>query len=101
MLRAFVVERISGVKRSSTPFPEGPFKNSYAGCLSDQAVRPPAWLMTLKMLLTRTESCGYTGVQPLAGLNGSDWGLIPPAFTALVLWSMVLSLTTAVPSVPH
>ena len=38
--------------------PDGPFVNSYARCLSDQAVRPPASRMTSKIVLVRRNSCG-------------------------------------------
>ena len=43
---------ISGVKKSSTPLPDGPSNIWYAGCLSDQAVRSPASCATLKIVLT-------------------------------------------------
>jgi hypothetical protein len=43
---------ISGVKKSSTPSPDGPSNIWYAGCLSDHAVRSPASCATLKIVLT-------------------------------------------------
>src|SRR5690349_390418 len=49
---------------------------AYAGCLSDHAVTPPAWWITVKMLLARTNSHGKTGAQSLAGSWGSFRGSI-------------------------
>ena len=52
---------ISGVYRSSTPFPEGPLTRSYAGCLSAHAVCPPLALTTSKIVLVRNALCENPG----------------------------------------
>ena len=44
---------ISGANRSWIPVPDGPLRMSYATCLSDQAVRRPAWRATSKTVFTR------------------------------------------------
>ncbi len=38
------------------PLPEGPFGRSYAGCLSDHAVCPPAARITSNTVLVRMKS---------------------------------------------
>src|ERR1700722_10259681 len=64
------IELISGDHRSLTPSPLGPLVKSYEGCLSDQAVYPPAFLTTLKIVFARMKLCGYTGAQPFFGSRG-------------------------------
>ena len=75
---------ISGVYRSWRPVPDGPLRNSYAGCLSDHAVRPPAVLINSNTLLILGNWCGATVlVQPAAGSRGSFAGLIAAPAKAL------------------
>src|SRR6478752_971727 len=57
------------------PLPDGPLRISYAGCLSDHAVRSPALCATLKTVFTLRYECGYTRVH-VTGSIGSASGLI-------------------------
>src|SRR5215470_9693063 len=66
---------ISGVKKSWTPVPDGPASTSYAGCLSDQAVRRPCCLATSKIVFTWRYWLGRIGLQ-VPALTGRAAGLM-------------------------
>src|SRR5215472_15934076 len=78
---------ISGVKKSWTPLPDGPFSTSYAGCLSDHAVRSPCCLATSKTVFTFRYWLGRIGWQ-VAALTGRAAGLI--TFTGLLVMCRML-----------
>src|SRR5246127_5931340 len=89
---------ISGVKRSSTPLPDGPLTMSYAGCLSAQAVRPCSDLTTSKMVLLRIASCGNNRTHfPFTMWFGSIVGSILFCETPLMYLSMDSSKTFMFP----
>src|SRR5215469_7176933 len=78
---------ISGVKKSSTPLPDGPSNIWYAGCLSDQAVRSPWLCATLKIVLTSRYWLGVIGLH-VAGSTTIAAGL-RTSFGLLVICRML------------
>src|SRR6266566_1073801 len=86
---------ISGVYRSSTPFPDGPFTQSYAGCLSAHAVCPPEALTTSKIVLVRIALCGQSGTHaPWSRWRGSLLGSITFSETFCALYRSIDSSNT-------